>query len=199
MADNGNPQKSEGVKVALIGAAATIIAAVIAGLFALIQSRPAAPPAPVANVNAVPSPQATATAAPATGLMFASKIAPDGEALDAGTSFPANITDLYAVFPADAMPPGLAPFAQRAKAGAHYAYFKTSGTPALSAFGWRWLKDGKQIFEFSADPQQTPFWLQRYDYNGKGVFSEWGPGTYNAVILLNGTPALSGSLTITEK
>lgn len=187
-------QKSEAVKIALIGAAATIAAAVVAGLFGLLQSRPAEPrPEPVV----VSSPMPTATVAPAVGLMFASKIAPDGEALDPGTTFPATITDLYVTFRANAMPPGLAPFAQSPQDGAHYAYFKTTGTPQLNSFGWRWLKDGKQIVEFNADPQQTPFWLQRYDYNGKGVFGEWGPGAYTIVILLNGTPALSGDLTIT--
>jgi hypothetical protein len=185
--------KSEGVKIALIGAAATIATAIVAGLFGLLQSRPVEP-APAVSV--AQSPQPTATPAPAIGLMFASKIAPDGEALDPGTTFSANITDLYVAFPARAMPPGLAPFAQQVKDNAHYAYFKSTGAPAFNTFGWRWYKDGQQIVEFNADPQQMPFWLQRFDYSGKGVFGEWGPGTYNVVILLNGTPALSGNLTI---
>lgn len=182
--------KSEGVKIALIGAVATLAAAVVTGLFGLMQSR-SAEPAPQ------PTPTVAATLAPATGLMFASKIAPDGEALDPGTTFPAAITDLYVAFPANAMPPGLAPFAQPAKDGAHYAYFKSTGAPALNAFGWRWLKDGQQLVEFTSDPRQSPFWLQRFDYTGQGVFGEWGPGEYTVVILLNGTPALSGDLTIT--
>jgi len=185
-------QKSEAVKIALIGALATLGAAVVAGVFGLLQSRPDEP-----STVALPTTPPTATDAPATGLMFASKIAPDGEALDPGTTFPASITDLYVAFPANAMPPGLAPFDESAKAGAHYAYFRSTGSPALNAFGWRWLKDGQQIVEFTSDPKQSPFWLQRFDYNGKGVFGEWGPGNYTIVILLNGTPALSGDLTIT--
>jgi hypothetical protein len=184
MADHS--PKSEAVNIALIGAVATLAAAVITGMFGLMQSR-----------SAEPAPQPTATLAPATGLMFASKIAPDGEALDPGTTFPASITNLYVAFPANAMPPGLAPFDESAKAGAHYAYFRSTGSPALNAFGWRWLKDGQQIVEFTSDPKQSPFWLQRFDYNGQGVFGEWGPGNYTIVILLNGTPALSGDLTIT--
>jgi hypothetical protein len=184
-------QKSEAVRIALIGALATLGAAVIAGVFGLLQARPSqAEPAPIAAPSAAPLPIAP--------MLFASKIAPDGEALDASGTFPSSITDLYVVFPEQAMPPGLEPFTENPKAGAYYAHFKPAGNVPLSRFGWRWLKDGVQLIDFASNPATPPFWLQRYDYEGKGVFGEWGPGTYTVVIFINGTPMLSGELHITD-
>jgi hypothetical protein len=191
------PQKSDAVKIALIGAMATLGAAVIAGVFGLLQSQSRAPqPEPASETPAGMA--SLPTARPVAPLRFASKIAPDGEALNPSDTFSTTVTDLYVVFPESAMPPGLAPYAENPRAGAYYAHFKRDGSVAVNTFGWRWLKDGKQLFEFFADPATPPFWLQRYNYEGKGVFGEWGPGTYTVVILVNGTPMLSGELRITE-
>lgn len=190
-----SPQRSEGVKIALIGAAATLGAAIIAGVFGLLPSRPAEP-APVVQPTVASAPSPTPdTPAP---MLFAAKIAPDGEALNPSDTFPAGVTDLYVVFSEESMPPGLAPFTERPIDGAYYAYFKPTGNPQLNTFGWRWLKEGQTLVDFNADPSTPPFWLQRFNYEGKGIFGEWGPGTYTVVILVNGTPMLSSELHITE-
>jgi hypothetical protein len=190
-------QKSEAVRIALIGAMATLGAAVIAGVFGLLQTRPVEPIAAIPPTG-VPVPSTPALPAPAAPMLFASKIAPDGEAINPSDTFSTSVTDLYVAFPAQAMPPGIAPFTEKPVTTAHYAHFKRDGKMIVNTFGWRWLKDGKQLVEFFADPATPPFFLKRYDYNGKGVFGEWGPGDYTVVILVNGTPMLSGELHITE-
>jgi hypothetical protein len=104
------PQKSEAVRIALIGAMATLGAAVIAGVFGLLQSQSRAPlPEPTRETLAAVA--ALPTARPIAPLLFASKIAPDGEALNRSDTFSTTVTDLYVVFPESAMPPGLAPYA----------------------------------------------------------------------------------------
>ena len=190
------PQKSEAMKIALIGALATLGAALIAGVFGLLQARPAQVESVARETPATVA--ALPTAGPIAPMLFASKITPDGEALNASDTFSTSITDLYVVFPELAMPPGVVPFTEKPKAGAYYAHFKRNGVMPINTFGWRWLKDGKQLVEFFADPAMPPFFLKRYDYNGKGVFGEWGAGDYTVVILVNGTPMLSGQLHITE-
>lgn len=183
------PQKSEAVRIALIGALSTLGAAVIAGVFGMLQAQSRETPAVVA---------ASPTARHSVPMLFASKIAADGEALDPADTFSTTVTDLYVVFPESAMPPGFAPNSENPRAGAYYAHFKRDGAMPVNTFGWRWLKGGEQLFEFFADPATPPFFLKRYDYNGKGIFGEWGAGNYTVVILVNGAPMYSGHLHIVE-
>jgi hypothetical protein len=190
------PQKNEAIKIALIGALATLGAAVIAGVFGLLQSRPAQTEGETRQMPATAA--ALPTARFVVPMLFASKIAPDGEAIDPADTFSTTVTDLYVVFPESAMPAGLTPHTENPVAGAYYAHFKRNGVSPINTFGWRWLKDGKQLVEFFADPTAPPFFLKRFDYNGKGIFGEWGAGDYTVVILVNGTPMYSGHLHITE-
>lgn len=212
-------------RIALIGAIATIAAAVITGIFGLIQltSRAQAPPPPTdppvlptatstqlsipTQTFTPPPPTATPTlvptdaptATPAPGLLFATRIAADGRALDPGATFEADITDLYAVFLANAAPPGLAVDVEDPVEGAYYAYLKVKEEATLAAFGWRWILDGAVVAEYLTDVEPgVGVWLQRFDYGGSGMFSgdPLGPGTYTVVILLGGNPALSGEFTI---
>lgn len=184
------------MKIALIGALATLGAAVIAGVFGLLQSRPAQTEMMARETPATAA--ALPTTRPIAPMLFASKIAADGEAIDPSDTFSTSITDLYVVFPESAMPAGLAPNSEKPVAGAYYAHFKRNGVTPINTFGWRWLKDGRQLFEFFAEPAMPPFFLKRFDYNGKGIFGEWGAGDYIVVLLMNGAPMYSGQLHITE-
>ncbi|MCB0060579.1 MAG: helix-turn-helix transcriptional regulator, partial [Caldilineaceae bacterium] len=58
------------------------------------------------------------------GLVFATKITPEGRALDAGTTFAPNIADLYAVFRPDSTIPGTTVNVADPDPQAHYAYLK---------------------------------------------------------------------------
>lgn len=245
----GGQSADKGVRTALIGAGAVVMAALISILPTLLnrflpaqpppaqplavqavageatatQSLPhglaetAAPTAtaaslavtPQAATSTLPPTQAPTqapteaparTPLPAGGLVFATQIAPNGEALDPGTTFPRNINDLYAVFRADATPPGLAVDTPNPKADAYYAFLKLSAGESAATIGWRWYLDGEVVNEYATDllPGES-VWLQRYDYSQGGIFGSGAlpPGHYTVVFLRGGNPALSAELTIT--
>ncbi|WP_028873128.1 toll/interleukin-1 receptor domain-containing protein [Psychroserpens burtonensis] len=136
---------------------------------------------------------------PQPGLVFASKIEANGQAIDSGTTFSQNINNLYAVFRSNMTPPGMLVNADSISDGKYYAYLKLTEMSSLSEFGWQWYRksDGEKIVEYNPPTKDKKnFWLQRYGTIGKSVFSEFGPGTYTIVILLDGNPALSSDLTI---
>ncbi|NND12145.1 MAG: adenylate/guanylate cyclase domain-containing protein [Flavobacteriaceae bacterium] len=134
---------------------------------------------------------------PPKGLVFASKIEANGKAINPGTNFSADITDLYAVFRSDLAPPGFTINADSIIPGEYYAYLKRNDDATLNEFGWRWYRDSEVVNDFEMEiSNKKNIWLQRYNYSGDGVFGEFGPGTYNIVILLDGNPALSTELII---
>lgn len=135
---------------------------------------------------------------PPRGLIFATKVEANGQAIDPNTTFLQNITDLYAVFRTGMTPPGMRINLENPKEEDYYAYLQLNDEAGLSSFGWRWYRDGQVVNEFEMDvgPGQG-VWLQRYDYDGEGIFSgELTPGTYTIVILLDGNPAMSAELII---
>ncbi len=132
------------------------------------------------------------------GLIFASKIEANGEAIDPSTTFSQNVSDLYAVFRSDMAPPGMKINVMNPNEGAYYAYLKVNDGASVSNFGWRWYRDGQVVNEYQMEVGSGKgVWLQRWDYSGNGVFGgELGPGTYTIVILLDGNPAMSSELII---
>lgn len=136
----------------------------------------------------------------APGLVFATKIAANGLALNAGTEFPANISDLYAVYLPGMTPPGTEVNVPDPIANAYYAYLKVRGDATMASIGWRWYYEGEVVNEYqtTTKPGNT-IWLQRYGYGKGGIFNgePFCPGAYKIVILLGGNPALSSDLTIT--
>lgn len=134
---------------------------------------------------------------PKPGLVFASKVEANGQAINPGTIFSQDITDLYAVFRSNMAPPGMVIKSDSIIDGAYYTYLKPNEESSLSEFGWQWYKDGEKVVDYESPVKgKKNVWLQRYNYFGKGVFGELGPGTYTIVILLDGNPALSSELTI---
>ena len=132
-------------------------------------------------------------------LVFATKVATNGQAIDPGKTFPRHIRDLYAVFRADMAPPGMKVNVGNPTTDAYYAYLKVKDNSPVSSFGWRWYHDGRVINEYETEVQPgDEIWLQRYDYSGDGIFGgdDLGPGTYTTGILLGGNPAMSAELTI---
>jgi hypothetical protein len=219
-ADNQPPANSS-VKVALIGGVAVVAAALIgivptvaswfspaqsvsapssSGIVATQVSNPAvalATATPQETATRLPTP--TSTSVPVSGLMFATKIAPNGEAIDPGTSFPPDIQDIYAVFRADMTPPGLVVDAQNPKPDAYYAYLKLKEGTKDSTVGWRWYLDGQLVNEYETGIQSgASIWLQRFDYSEGGIFGSGSltPGNYRVVFLLGGNSALSSDLII---
>jgi hypothetical protein len=136
---------------------------------------------------------------PGGGLVFATQVGPDGRAIDPGTSFPAGVRTLYAVFRPDAVPPGLRVNADAPAPDARYAFLKVKGDSSLSSFGWRWVRGGRVVnaYETKVGPG-AEVWLQRFSGGDRGLFEgESGPGTYTVEILLGGNPAVRADLTIT--
>jgi hypothetical protein len=142
------------------------------------------------------------TANPATaGLVFATKITPEGRALDPGTAFAPNIADLYAVFRPDSTIPGTIVNVDDPDPAAHYAYLRISDGPTISRLGWRWYYDGEVVNEFEMDVRPGNIvWLQCFSYENDGIFCAppFGLGEYRIVILLGGNPALSSRIVINE-
>lgn len=219
-------KKKNDTRVALIGALATLGAAVITGIFGLLQtsSRHAPLPSPpqtsaltsesaailqematTSEAQSLPTSTATQTPTetpfptPAAGLLFATRIAAHGQAIDPGTTFPTNITNLYAVFPKGGPPPGMLIDAENQQEGAYYAFLKVKPDTELSTFGWRWIMNGEIVNEYiTTVGPNIGVWLQRYDYRGEGIFNgdPLSPGGYTIVILFGGNSALSAELTI---
>lgn len=132
-------------------------------------------------------------------IVFATQIAPDGRALDPGLLFPAAISDLYAVFRPEQVPPGTRANVHNPDPSAYYAYLKVREDSVLSRLGWRWYFRGELIndFEMEVGPG-SEVWLQRFEYETDGIFcnANYGPGNYRIVLLLGGNPALSSTVTI---
>jgi hypothetical protein len=140
---------------------------------------------------------------PPRGLIFATKIEANGQAIDPNTTFSQNITDLYAVFPSDMVPPGMKVNVESPKEGAYYSYLKVIDETSLSSFGWRWYFYGQEVnyYEMPVNSGGKNFWLQYSDYESPGgIFNgKFVPGTYIIVILLDGNPAMSAELKIVPK
>ena len=132
------------------------------------------------------------------GLVFASKIEANGQAIDPKTTFPANISDLYAVFRSNMAPPGMKINVDNVKEGDYYAYLKVTDNSSISNLGWRWYFNGEKVNEHSIQLNSGEgVWLQYWDYSVNGIFGgKFGPGTYTIVILLDGNPAMSSELII---
>lgn len=145
-----------------------------------------------------PSEQVTAENPELSGLVFASKIEPNGKALDADTTFPANISNLYAVFRSNMTPPGTEIDAENIIEGAHYAYLKVADKVLMNKIGWRWYFNGEKVHEWQTPTKPgTRVWLQYYDQSEGGIFGgKFSPGKYTFVILFDGNPAMSSDLII---
>lgn len=82
------------------------------------------------------------------GLIFATKVEANGQAIDPKNTFPQDITDLYAVFRTNRAPPGMKMNVENPKEGAYYAYLQINDKASLSYFGWRWKKNGKVVNKY---------------------------------------------------
>lgn len=146
----------------------------------------------------VPAKEFVKSSAAAT-ILFASQVAPDGKALDAGTEFSAEITDLYAVFPPSAPLPGTNINVASPDRNAYYAFLKMRTDTSVSRVGWRWYYQGAVINEFEMDVRPgSVLWLQKFGYESNGIFNSppFGRGQYRIVLLLGGNPSISAALTI---
>lgn len=150
----------------------------------------------------VPTPTVGAAHLPPNpGILFATQIMPDGRAVNPGTIFPTTIADLYAVFPSRGPLPGTTINVTDPEASAYYAYLKIKADSNLKRLGWRWYHNGTVVNDFEMDVRPgSEVWLQRFDYESDGIFSQppFGRGNYRIVILLGGNPAISAELTITK-
>ncbi|NNE03782.1 MAG: toll/interleukin-1 receptor domain-containing protein [Eudoraea sp.] len=133
-----------------------------------------------------------------SGLVFASKVETNGQAIDPNTTFPENITELYAVFRSDMVPAGMKINIDNVIEGAYYSQLKAADKSSISSLGWKWYFNGKLVNEWNEPVKEgVSVWLAYHDYSGKGIFTgKFGPGTYTIVILLGGNPYMSSELTI---
>lgn len=133
-----------------------------------------------------------------SGLVFATKIEANGEALNPGTSFSQDITDLYAVFRADMAPPGMAVNVDNPIEGRYYSHMKVIDTTNISSFGWRWYFHGKEVNNYDQPVTiNKNYWLKYSDYRGMGIFGgDFSPGAYTIAILLDGHTVMSSELMI---
>lgn len=142
--------------------------------------------------------QKSETTAP-SGVVFASKIEANGQAIDPGTIFADSVKNIYAVFRSNMAPPGLTINAESVIEGGYYAYLRVAEDAPLSKFGWTWYHNGEELVNYQpiAEPGEI-LWLHRWDTSEGGIFSngKFSPGKYSVVILISGNPAMSGEFTI---
>ena len=202
-----NEKPSIAILVAVIGALATLGVACITGVFGLVQVFiNSSEEVPTALVLVTPAQVIYTSTAPATppvstptpGLLFASQVAANGQAIDPGNRFKQTVSEIYAVFPADMPPPGTQINVTEPEEGAYYAFLKINANSNVASIGWRWILDGDTVNEFSTEVSPNDeIWLSSYNYE-QGVFSteNLGPGTYRVIILLGGNPVVSGEMII---
>jgi hypothetical protein len=133
--------------------------------------------------------------------MFASKITGAGKAIDPGTTFPSDVNEIYAVFPAGSEPPGLVVDANNPQPGEYYAFLRVGEDSPVSNVGWRWIYNGETVNEYATDVVHgSAFWLSYHNYDQGGIFNTlpFGPGSYTIIITLGGNPAISGELVIED-
>jgi hypothetical protein len=159
-------------------------------------------PVPTAAFTSTPEPTATEqppSPTPPAGLLFASKIAANGLALDPGSEFQTGITDLYAVFPAGMTLPGTFISADNPQVGSYYAFMRVKPDSDISQIGWRWLYQGAVVNEYEMDVAPgNDFWLSYANPQNGGIFgtAPFGVGKYTIAITMGGSPIISGELVI---
>jgi len=210
---------SDPVKVALISATATILVALISGIFALVNrsmAPAAAPPTATVSATDTPPPRATsvpvattvptaaATSGPSdtaailgTGLAFATQITPDGVAVDPAHTFPVTARMIYAVFAPGKTPPGLQVYHPNPEEGKYYAYLQAAGGIKPTTIGWQWRFQGTLVNEYETPTDSGYLWLAVNSQASQGLFEGvlGGAGVYDVVITLAGNPAIHAQLT----
>lgn len=164
---------------------------------------PSDTPNPTATTTPTLAPSATdaptLTPTPLAPLLFASRVAANGQALDPGAAFKAGITDLYAVFPASDSPPGTIISETNPDEGAYYAFLRADPERPITRIGWRWIYEGEVVNEYEVDVEPgSDFWLSAFNYEQGGLFGnqQFPYGTYRVVILLGGNPSVSGEVVV---
>ncbi len=228
MSDEKSPAHghNDAIKVALIGAAATVIVAVISGIFTIMQQQEqaqysAATSAAIiaaavqsaeddrvtsdgdrrTTARLVELPRATLLAPVVitdTGIAFASTISPDGIALDPSTKFPARTRSLYVVFRPGRTPPGLQVSHPAPTVEHYYAYLEAAGDRVPSSVGWRWYYQDELVNEYETELGDSYLWLMVYSEGEHGLFEGilGEAGLYNVYITLAGNPSLHSQLLI---
>lgn len=146
-----------------------------------------------------PTDPPTPTPTPLPPLLFASRVAPNGQALDPGAAFKGGFTDLYAVFPAGGSPPGTMISEEDPDDGAYYAFLRADPDRPITRIGWRWIFEGEVVNEYEIDVVPgSDFWLSSFNYQQGGLFGnqQFPYGKYTIVILLGGNPSVSGDLVV---
>lgn len=146
-----------------------------------------------------PTDPPTPTPTPLPPLLFASKVAPNGQAIDPGATFKGGITDLYAVFPVGMAPPGTVIGEEDPDDGAYYAFLRADPDRPITRIGWRWIYAGKVVNEYEMEVEPgSDFWLSSFNYEPGGLFGnqQFPYGKYTVVILLGGNPSVSGELVV---
>lgn len=146
-----------------------------------------------------PTDPPTPTPTPLPPLLFASKVAANGQALDPGAAFKGGITELYAVFPAGMAPPGTVLSEENPDDGAYYAFLRPDPDRPITRIGWRWIFEGEVVNEYEMDVTDgSDFWLSSFNYEPGGLFGnqQFPYGTYTVVILLGGNPSASGEVVV---
>lgn len=144
----------------------------------------------------------TTTTLTASGVAFASEISADGRAVDPGIEFSAGVNNVYAVFQADRLPPGIEVDVDDPEAGSYYAFLRPSASSSLSTFGWRWSYRGREVVEYEPDVTGGTFWLQRQDQSAAGIFggdiaiTGMGPGEYLVEFTASGNALFNESFTV---
>jgi hypothetical protein len=216
MADEQTPKPgmSDSVKVALIGAAATVLVGLISGIFALMSREPSlvpptATPLPVVQTTVIPPTsetlaQPTVTAITrqqpitSTGFLFATQITPDGIALDPAITFTPDVEQIYAVFQAGRTPRGLQVSHPAPQADYYYAYLEPVDEKAPVTIGWRWFFEGELVNEYETTTDTGYLWLSVFSQGANGLFEGvLGPaGVYEVAITIAGNPVLHAELLV---
>ncbi len=154
------------------------------------------PPSPTLEPTATEIPPSPT---PQAGLLFASKIAANGLALDPGSEFHKGINELYAVFPAEMPLPGTMISANNQQKGSYYAFMRVEPGSSTTRIGWRWIYKGAVVNDYEMDMAPgNDIWLSYANPQEGGIFGNapFGPGKYTIVITMGGNALISSELVI---
>ena len=143
-------------------------------------------------------PELAAPAASTPPFKFATKIMPDGKALDPTNVVDVGVTDLYAVF--SPMHPllGTEVAVDAPDPEAYYAFLKLNYV--YKQMGWKWFLEGETVMEFEMDVKRySVVWLNAYRYSGTGIFGgedRLQRGVYSILVTVSGNPLVTSTLSV---
>ncbi len=141
-----------------------------------------------------------------TPFKFATRIAPNGLALDPSNEIRMGATSIFAAFSPQFVLPGTQISVAGPDPSAYYSFLKVvdilpdaAGQRSVQ-LGWQWFRSGKKVYEFDMKiTEGHTIWLNAFDYSAGGIFEGnegLGRGEYQVVIMIAGNPTCDASFIV---